>query len=57
MAAIDVLSQHTQVKRKHFGKKDEKCSEFVSVRSGTDIKVKNDKMTQVYDFWILCSLP
>ncbi|KAK6275277.1 hypothetical protein POUND7_004986 [Theobroma cacao] len=46
VAAIDVLSQHTQVKRKHFGKKDEKCSEFVSVRSGTDIKVKNDKMTQ-----------
>ncbi|XP_021275439.1 uncharacterized protein LOC110410085 isoform X2 [Herrania umbratica] len=47
VAAIDVLSQHAQAKRKHFGKKDEKCSDFVSVRSGPDIKVKNDKMTQV----------
>ncbi|XWS50253.1 hypothetical protein CRYUN_Cryun12cG0072500 [Craigia yunnanensis] len=46
VAAIDVLSQHVQEKRKHSGKKDEKCSDFDSVKSGTDIKVKNDKMTQ-----------
>ncbi|XP_022762751.1 uncharacterized protein LOC111308578 isoform X2 [Durio zibethinus] len=42
--AIDVLSQHVQEKRKHSGKKDEIYSDFVN--SGTDLKVKNDKMTQ-----------
>ncbi|XWS48667.1 hypothetical protein CRYUN_Cryun13aG0095800 [Craigia yunnanensis] len=46
VAAIDVLSQCVQEKRKQSGKKDEKCSDFISVRSGTDIKMKNDKMTQ-----------
>ncbi|XVF12776.1 hypothetical protein REPUB_Repub08aG0148700 [Reevesia pubescens] len=46
MAAIDVPTRHVQEKRKHSGKKDEKCSDFISVKSGTDIKVKNDKMTQ-----------
>ncbi|XP_022722674.1 uncharacterized protein LOC111279855 isoform X2 [Durio zibethinus] len=46
VAAIDVLSQYVQEKGKHSGKKDEKCSDFVSVKSGPDIKVKNDKMTQ-----------
>ncbi|OMO97750.1 Plant peroxidase [Corchorus olitorius] len=45
VAAIDVLRQHIPEK-KHSGKKDEKCAESVSVKSGTDIKVKNDKMTQ-----------
>ena len=54
VAAIDVLSQYVQEKRKHSGKKDEKCSDFVSVKSGTDIKVKNDKMTQVFAYLILC---
>ncbi|XWS38075.1 hypothetical protein CRYUN_Cryun19dG0099600 [Craigia yunnanensis] len=44
--AIDVLNQHVQEKKKHSGKKEEKCSDFISVKSGTDIKVKNDKMTQ-----------
>ncbi|XP_022736300.1 uncharacterized protein LOC111289481 isoform X2 [Durio zibethinus] len=46
VAASDVLNQHVQEKRNHSGKKDERCSDFVSVKSGTDIKVKNDKMTQ-----------
>ncbi|OMO95125.1 Plant peroxidase [Corchorus capsularis] len=46
VAAIDVLSQHIPEKKKHSGKKDEKCAESVSVKSGTDIKAKNDKMTQ-----------
>ncbi|XVF10198.1 hypothetical protein REPUB_Repub07fG0162000 [Reevesia pubescens] len=46
VAAIDVLSQHVQEKRKHSSNKDEKCSDFVSIKSGTDIKEKNDKMTQ-----------
>ncbi|XWS61435.1 hypothetical protein CRYUN_Cryun07bG0125300 [Craigia yunnanensis] len=46
VAAIDVLNQYVQEKRRHSGKKDEKCSDFVSVKSGTNIKVKNDKMTQ-----------
>ncbi|XVF51110.1 hypothetical protein PTKIN_Ptkin04bG0158200 [Pterospermum kingtungense] len=53
VAAIDVLSLYVQEKRKHSGKKDEKCSEFISVKSGTDIKVENDKMTQVQAYSIL----
>ena len=53
VAAIDVLSQYVQEKRNHSGKQDEKCSDFISVRSGTDIKMKNDKMTQVFTYLIL----
>lgn len=54
VAAIDVPSQYVQEKMQHSGKKDEKCSESISVESGTDIKVKNEKMTQVYTYLILC---
>ncbi|KHG06878.1 Hexokinase type 1 [Gossypium arboreum] len=46
VAAIDVWSQHVQEKTKHSGKKDEKCSDFIPFESGTDIKARNDKMTQ-----------
>ncbi|XVE64508.1 hypothetical protein DITRI_Ditri07aG0106100 [Diplodiscus trichospermus] len=46
VAAINDLSQHVQEKVRHSGKKDKKCSDFVSVKSATDIKVKNDEMTQ-----------
>ena len=53
VTAVDVLNQHVQEKKKHSGKKDEKCSDFISVKSGTDIKVKNDKMTQVFTYLIL----
>ncbi|KAE8705263.1 Detected protein of unknown function [Hibiscus syriacus] len=46
MAAIDVPSHHVQEKGKHSGNGDVKCPEFISAESGTDEKVKNDKMTQ-----------
>ncbi|MBA0796095.1 hypothetical protein Gohar_006893 [Gossypium harknessii] len=46
VAAIDFWSQHVQEKTKHSGKKDEKCSDFIPFESGTDIKARNDKMTQ-----------
>lgn len=53
VAAIDVWSQHVQEKMKHSGKKDEKCSDFIPVESGTDIKARNDKMTQVFAYLII----
>lgn len=53
VAAIDVPNQHVQEKRKHSGKKDEKSSGFFSVESVTDIKVKNDEMTQVFAYLVL----
>ncbi|XP_012474696.1 uncharacterized protein LOC105791251 isoform X1 [Gossypium raimondii] len=46
VAAIDFWSQHVQEKTKHSGKKDEKCSDFIPFENGTDIKARNDKMTQ-----------